>query len=122
MKIAERLDVVLEHHRPARTGIAFRVDAGDHIRIVDLQGEQAAEFFQKEGLQTRQVSELEARRGTQDPLFLVYTYGKLEILQLREDYKKQLGTAYSPRKFHDAFLRHGGAPLKLVRASLLGKG
>jgi hypothetical protein len=33
MKIAERLDVVLEHHLPAPTGFAFRVDAGDHIRI-----------------------------------------------------------------------------------------
>jgi uncharacterized protein YcgI (DUF1989 family) len=45
MKIAERLDVVLEHHLPARTRFAFRVDAGDHIRIVDLQGEQAADFW-----------------------------------------------------------------------------
>ena len=45
MKIAERLDVVLEHHLPARTGIAFRVDAGNHIRIVDLEGEQAADFW-----------------------------------------------------------------------------
>jgi len=45
MKIAERLDVVLERHLPARTGTAFRVDAGDYIRIVDLQGEQAADFW-----------------------------------------------------------------------------
>jgi uncharacterized protein YcgI (DUF1989 family) len=39
MKTAERLDVVLERHLPARTGTAFRVDTGDHIRIVDLQGD-----------------------------------------------------------------------------------
>jgi len=45
MKIAERLGVGLEHHLPARAGIAFRVDAGDHIRIVDLEGEQAADFW-----------------------------------------------------------------------------
>jgi uncharacterized protein YcgI (DUF1989 family) len=45
MSIAEGLKVEAEHHVPARTGIAFRVDAGDHIRIVDLQGEQAADFW-----------------------------------------------------------------------------
>jgi uncharacterized protein YcgI (DUF1989 family) len=44
MTIAERLDV-LERHLPARTGTAFRVDAGDYIRIVDHQGEQAADFW-----------------------------------------------------------------------------
>ena len=44
MSIAEGLHVALEHHLPARAGIAFRVDAGDHIRVVDLQGEQAADF------------------------------------------------------------------------------
>jgi uncharacterized protein YcgI (DUF1989 family) len=33
MKIAERLDVVLERHLPARTGTAFRVDAGDCILL-----------------------------------------------------------------------------------------
>jgi uncharacterized protein (DUF885 family) len=82
--------------------------------------EQAADFFQNEGLQTRQVAEIEARRGTEDPLYLVYTYGKLEILALREDYKRKLGAAYSLRKFHDDFMRHGYAPLKLMREVMLG--
>jgi uncharacterized protein YcgI (DUF1989 family) len=32
-------------HVPARTGVAFRVDAGTEIEIVDLQGEQPADFW-----------------------------------------------------------------------------
>lgn len=100
---------------------AARFVAALALHTQGMTVEQAVEFFQKEGLQTRQVAEIEARRGTQDPLYLVYTYGKLEILQLREEYKKKLGAAYSPRKFHDEFLRYGGAPLKLVRAALLAK-
>ncbi len=111
LRLAQLQDALL---RSARFVVALAL----HTKGMTV--EQAADFFQKEGLQTRQVAELEARRGTQDPLFLVYTYGKLEILQLREEYKKKLGAAYSPRKFHDAFLRQGGAPLKLVRAALLG--
>jgi uncharacterized protein YcgI (DUF1989 family) len=45
MSVAEGLHVVLEHHLPARTGFAFRVDAGDHIRVVDLQGEHPTDLL-----------------------------------------------------------------------------
>lgn len=82
---------------------------------------QAAEFFQREGLQTRKVSEMEARRGTQDPMYLSYTYGKLEILRLREAYRRKLGSAFSLRRFHDAFLAEGAVPLPLLREALLGR-
>lgn len=34
-----------EIHIPARTGTAFRVDAGAEIEIVDLQGQQPADFW-----------------------------------------------------------------------------
>ena len=80
--------------------------------------EQGVEFFVKEGYQTRANAERETKRGTSDPTYLVYTLGKLEILRLREDYKKQQGTKYSLKDFHDKFLHQGGAPLKLVRQGL----
>ena len=38
----------------------------------------------------------EAMRGTSDPTYLVYTLGKLEIYQLREDYRKALAGPFSP--------------------------
>jgi uncharacterized protein (DUF885 family) len=82
--------------------------------------EQAVEFFVKEGFQTRPIAEKEAKRGTSDPTYLMYTLGKLEILKLRDDYKRMKGTQYSLRDFHDSFMRKGVAPIKLVRRALLG--
>ena len=58
-------------------------------------------------------------RGTFDPGYLFYTVGKLEILKLREDYKKQEGSNYSLQKFNDAMLDHGMMPIRLLREILL---
>ena len=82
--------------------------------------EQAEEFFVKEGYQTRPMAEKEAKRGTEDPTYLVYTLGKLQILKLREDYKKLKGGEYTLQEFHDAFMRQGYPPIKIVRRALLG--
>ena len=88
-----------------------------HTRGMTLP--QAIELFEKQGLQSHKVAEMEAKRGTEDPTYLYYTYGKLEILKLRDDYKKKLGKQYSLRRFHDALLAEGAVPLSLVRAALL---
>jgi uncharacterized protein (DUF885 family) len=45
--------------------------------------------------------------------------GKLEILKLREDYRKQEGARFSLQKFHDEMLRHGAPPLRLLREVML---
>src|SRR5436305_14687394 len=82
--------------------------------------DEAKDFFVKEGYQVRSVAEKEAKRGTSDPTYLVYTLGKLEILKLREDYKKMKGGKYSLQGFHDAFLQQGFPPIKIVRRTLLG--
>lgn len=49
-----------------------------------------------------------------------YFSGKMQILALREEYKKKLGAAYSDRAFHDALLAEGSIPVALIRAKLLG--
>ncbi len=82
--------------------------------------EQGVDFFVKEGYQTRTNGERETKRGTSDPTYLYYTLGKLEILKLREDYKKAQGSAYTLENFHDNFLRQGFPPIKIVRKALLG--
>ena len=82
--------------------------------------EQAEEFFQKEGYQSKEVAVVETRRGAGDPTYLYYTLGKLEIMKLREDLKKQEGAAFSLEKFHDDFLRQGFPPVKIVREAMLG--
>jgi uncharacterized protein (DUF885 family) len=82
--------------------------------------EQAEEFFQKEGYQSKENAVVETKRGAGDPTYLYYTLGKLEIMKLREDVKKKEGAAFSLQKFHDDFLRQGFPPIKIVRAAILG--
>ena len=61
----------------------------------------------------------EARRGAYNPTYLYYTLGKLEIMKLRADYEKIMGTAYSLSAFHTAFVKQGGVPIKLIRKILI---
>ncbi len=76
--------------------------------------EQAIDFFVREGMQVRATGERETKRGTSDPTYLYYTLGKLEILKLRQDYHQPL------LRFHDDFMKQGGAPIKIVREAMLG--
>jgi uncharacterized protein (DUF885 family) len=97
-----------------------RYIVGIQMHTGKMTFEQAVEFFVKEGYQVRPVAEKEAKRGTEDPTYLVYTLGKLQILKLREDYKKLKGGKYTLQEFHDAFMRQGYPPIKIVRRALLG--
>jgi len=97
-----------------------RYIAGIQMHTGKMTLDQATDFFVKEGYQTRPIAEKEAKRGTSDPTYLVYTLGKLEILKLRDDYKRMKGPQYSLGKFHDACLNQGAAPIKIVRRALLG--
>lgn len=83
--------------------------------------DQGVEFFMKEGLMTRAYAELETKRGTSDPLYMYYTLGKLQILKLRDDYRKKMGASYSLAQFHNEFLKQGGVPIKIIRHSMLGE-
>ncbi len=82
--------------------------------------DQAEEFFQKEGYQSKETAVVETKRGAGDPTYLYYTLGKLEIMKLREDLKKKEGAAFSLQKFHDDFLKQGFPPVKIVREAMLG--
>jgi len=97
-----------------------RYIAGIQMHTGKITMEQALEFFVKEGYQVRPVAEKEAKGGTSDPTYLVYTLGKLEILKLRDDYKRMIGGKYTLQEFHDAFLAQGFPPIKIVRRALLG--
>jgi uncharacterized protein (DUF885 family) len=82
--------------------------------------DQAVEFFQKEGYQSKETAVVETKRGTGDPTYLYYTLGKLEIMKLRADLKAKQGAAFSLEKFHNEFLRQGFPPIKIVREAMLG--
>ncbi|HET7870956.1 MAG TPA: DUF885 domain-containing protein [Terriglobales bacterium] len=84
--------------------------------------DEGVAFFEKEGYQSHMNALRETKRGTSDPTYLVYTLGKLEILKLREDYKKKLGDKFSLEQFHTEFLKQGFPPVKLVREAMMGDG
>src|SRR5262249_12084856 len=106
LRLAQLQEALL---RAARYVVGIRM----HTRGMKLA--EAIDFFEKQGMQSRKVAEMEAKRGTEDPTYLYYTYGKLEILKLRDDYQKKVGAGYSLRRFHDAFLAEGAIPLPLMR-------
>ena len=82
--------------------------------------EECTKFFVSDGYQTPAVAEREAKRGTSDPTYLVYTLGKLEILKLRDDVKAKEGASFTLQKFPDDFLRQGFPPVKMIRETMLG--
>jgi len=111
LRLGQLQDALL---RNARYIVGLRMHTGN------LTFQEAADFFVKEGYQTRPIAEKEAKRGTSDPTYLVYTLGKLEILKLRDDYKRLKGSQFTLAEFHDSFMKQGTAPIKIVRRALLG--
>jgi uncharacterized protein (DUF885 family) len=97
-----------------------RFIVGIEMHTGKMSFDEAVAFFQKEGYQPKETAVVETKRGTNDPTYLYYTLGKLEIMKLREDMKKKQGAAFSLEKFHDEFLRQGFPPVKIVREAMLG--
>jgi len=97
-----------------------RFIVGIQMHTGNMTIEQAEDFFQKEGYQSKEVAVVETKRGAGDPTYLYYTLGKLEILKLRDDVKKRDGAAFTLQKFHDDFLRQGFPSIKIIREAMLG--
>jgi hypothetical protein len=60
----------------------------------------------------------EARRATFDPTYGRYTWGKLEILKLRERARKDWGAGFTRPRFHKAMLDLGSPPIGLLGTAL----
>ncbi len=84
-----------------------------------LNVDEATKFFMDNWYHGDKPSRQEALRGTFDPGYLFYTLGKLQILKLQDDYKKQEGVNYSLKKFNDAMLDNGMPPIQIMRELLL---
>jgi uncharacterized protein (DUF885 family) len=97
-----------------------RYIVGMQMHTGKMSFDQGVEFFEKEGYQTHANALRETKRGTSDPTYMYYTLGKLEILKLREDYKKKAGASFSLEDFHNKFLQQGFPPVKLIRQYMLG--
>ncbi|HWS88731.1 MAG TPA: DUF885 family protein [Pyrinomonadaceae bacterium] len=97
-----------------------RYVVGVRLHTAGMSYEEAVNFFMREGYQARTNAEREARRGTLDPTYLVYTLGKTEILRLRDEWKRQLGDSFRLGDFHDRLLSYGMPPVKILRMAMLG--
>ena len=97
-----------------------RFIVGIEMHTGKMDQEQARDFFIREGYQVPAVAEVETKRGTVDPTYLVYTLGKMQIMKLRDDYRKKLGARFTLQDFHDRFMAQGGVPLTIIRREMLG--
>ncbi len=98
--------------RDARLIVSISMHAGT------MTLDEAIKFLENEGYQPHVNAVTEAQRGISDPMYLCYTLGKLEIMEMREEYKKKLGSAFTLEKFHNEFIKQGFPPLPLVRQAL----
>jgi uncharacterized protein (DUF885 family) len=97
----------------------YMCSLGMHTQGMSL--EEATQFFMKYAYMGELPARREALRGTFDPGYLNYTLGKLMILKLRADYRRELGSEYSLKQFHDRLLSYGAPPLPLLREEMLAE-
>ena len=97
-----------------------RFIVGIQMHTGKMTFDEGVAFFEKEGYQSHMNGLRETKRGTSDPTYLYYTLGKLEILKLRDDYKKKVGAGFSLENFHNELLKQGFPPIKLLRQMMLG--
>lgn len=91
---------------------------GLHTGAMDVA--EATRRFMEDAYLARAGAAAEARRGTFDAAYGRYTWGKLELLDLRERARAAWGTGFSPERFHGALMRLGSPPLGLLGSALRG--
>jgi uncharacterized protein (DUF885 family) len=95
----------------------YVVSIGIHTQGMTL--DQAAARFEKDCHQDKATAREQANRGAFDPGYFAYTFGKLEIVELRHEAEQKLGSGFSLQRFHDELLSHGAPPVLLVRERVL---
>ena len=80
--------------------------------------EETEKFFENACYMTPLGAKRESLRGTEDPFYLVYTWGKLQIMDLRRKAQTKWGPEFTLKRFHDAILSQG-MPMIPVLSKLL---
>ncbi|KWX04041.1 DUF885 domain-containing protein [Carbonactinospora thermoautotrophica] len=89
---------------------------GLHTGAMDVA--EATQRFMRDAFLARKGAASEAQRGTFDPTYGRYTWGKLAILDLREQAKARWGAGFSLQRFHRAMLDLGSPPIGLLGTAL----
>ena len=98
--------------RVTRLAVALGVHGGT-MTVAD-----GAARFEADAFCYGPAARAEAARATFDPTYGRYTWGKLEIMALRDQARARWGAGYSHARFHDALLQLGSPPLGLMAAAL----
>lgn len=91
------------------------------MHCMNMTVDEAKALFKEKAFLSEESAQMEAMRGTVDPLYLNYTLGKLFIKKLKADVKKEKGKDFDEKEFHDSILRLGAPPIPLLREFLLTK-
>ena len=96
-----------------------RVVVAVRLHCEDLSVEQGMRFFRDEAYLDEARARREAERGTYDPLYLAAAVGKMLLMKLRRDLQERDGDSYTVRRFHEAVLGAGSAPIPVLRRMLV---
>ena len=91
-----------------------RLACGLGMHAAGMTVAEAARRFEADTHISGAAAMAEARRATFDPTYGRYTWGKLEIMDLRERARKEWGSGFSLRRFHAALLDLGSPSLGLL--------
>jgi hypothetical protein len=80
--------------------------------------EDAAARFESDTHLAGPAALSEALRATFDPTYGRYTWGKLEIIRLRERARSAWGAGFTLRRFHAALMSLGSPPLGLIGTAI----
>ena len=97
------------------TGLASALGIHRGTMTVD----DATARFEADAFLPGAAARSEAERATYDPTYGRYTWGKLEIMSLRDEALAAWGTKFSLRRFHEALLALGAPPLGTMGDALV---
>ncbi len=96
-----------------------RLIAGIRLHADGWTVDQAAALFEQRAHLPAPAARQEAERGTYDPTYGGYFLGKLALLKLRDDVRRQEGERFDLRRFHERVLTNGIAPWRAHRDLML---
>jgi uncharacterized protein (DUF885 family) len=88
------------------------------VHTAGMTVEESARRFEADTHLAGPAALSEAARATFDPTYGRYTWGKLEILKLREQARKDWGTGFTLHRFHTAMMSLGSPPLGLLGTAI----
>jgi uncharacterized protein (DUF885 family) len=100
---------------------ALRVEVDVRLAIGEFTIEQAADYLEKTVPMDRETALEEAASFAAGPgQAITYQTGKLQIVSMLADARRQQGAKFSLRAFHDFVWKNGNVPFSLLRWELLG--